>query len=145
MNPRLAAMAALCREVAIPASVLAFAAFGSAGIDNIGAAPIIDRLAPLLTADATFADKPPPTASSAADHVVAADVVAASQSITEAPAADPRSVARQPEPVVTAALTDSSEMLPPETPPDQVAKTNTTIREPEDAIPAVGSTEVIDE
>ena len=145
MNPRLAAMAALCREVAIPASVLAFAAFGSAGIDNIGAAPIIDRLAPLLTADATFADKPPPTASSAADHVVAADVVAASRSITEAPAADPRPVAREPEPVVTAALTDSLEMLPPETPPDQVAKANMATREPEDAIPAVGSTEVIDE
>jgi hypothetical protein len=145
MNPRLAAMAALCREVAIPASVLAFAAFSSAGIDNIGAAPIVDRLAPLLTADATFADRPPPTASSAAADVVAADVVAASQSITEAPAADPRPVAREPEPVVTAALTDSSEMLPPETPPDQVAKTNMATREPEDAIPAVGSTEVLDE
>jgi hypothetical protein len=145
MNPRLAAMAALCREVAIPASVLAFAAFGSAGIDNIGAAPIIDRLAPLLKADATFADRPPPIASSAADDVVAADVVAASQSITEAPAADPKPVAREPEPVVTAALTDSSEMLPPETPPDQVAKTNMATREPEDAIPAVGSTEVLDE
>jgi D-alanyl-D-alanine carboxypeptidase len=145
MNPRLAAMAALCREVAIPASVLAFAAFSSAGIDNIGAAPIVDRLAPLLTADATFADRPPPTASSAAADVVAADVVAASQSITEAPAADPRPVAREPEPVVTAALTDSSEMLPSETPPDQVAKTNMATREPEDAIPAVGSTEVLDE
>jgi D-alanyl-D-alanine carboxypeptidase len=145
MNPRLAAMAALCREVAIPASVLAFAAFGSAGIDNIGAAPIIDRLAPLLTADATFADRPPPIASSAADDVVAADVVAASRSITEAPAADPKPVAREPEPVVTAALTDSSEMLPPENPPDQVAKTNMATREPEDAIPAVGSTEVLDE
>ena len=145
MNPRLAAMAALCREVALPASVLAFAAFSSAGIDNIGAAPIVDRLAPLLTADATFADRPPPTASSAAADVVAADVVAASQSITEAPAADPRPVAREPEPVVTAALTDSLEMLPPETPPDQVAKANMATREPEDAIPAVGSTEVIDE
>jgi D-alanyl-D-alanine carboxypeptidase len=125
--------------------VLAFAAFSSAGIDNIGAAPIVDRLAPLLTADATFADRPPPTASSAAADVVAADVVAASQSITEAPAADPRPVAREPEPVVTAALTDSSEMLPSETPPDQVAKTNMATREPEDAIPAVGSTEVLDE
>jgi hypothetical protein len=140
MNPRLAAMAALCREVAIPASVLAFAAFGSAGIDNIGAAPIVDRLAPLLTADATFADRPPPIESRAAD-----DVVAASRSITEAPAADPRPVAREPEPVVTAALTDSSEMLPPETPPDQVAKANMATREPKDAIPPVGSTEVLDE
>jgi hypothetical protein len=139
MNPRLAAMAALCREVAIPASVLAFAAFGSAGIDNTGAAPIIDRVAPLLAADATFADKPPPIASSSADAVVA------SRSITEATAADPGPAAREPESTVTAALTDSSEMLPPETPPDQVAKTNMATREPEAAIPAVGSTEVLDE
>ncbi len=36
-------------------------------------------------------------------------------------------------------------MLPPETPPDQVAKTNMATREPEDAIPAVGSTGVLDE
>ena len=139
MNPRLAAMAALCREVAIPASVLAFAAFSSAGIDNTGAAPIIDRVAPLLAADATFADKPPPIASSSADAVVA------SRSITEATAAEPRPVAREPEPVVTVALTDSSEMLPPETPPDQVVKTNMATREPEAAIPAAGSIEVLDE
>jgi D-alanyl-D-alanine carboxypeptidase len=151
MNPRLAAMAALCREVAIPASVLAFAAFSSAGIDNIGAAPIVDRLAPLLTADATFADRPPPIESSAADRPppiessAADDVVAVSRSITEAPAADPRPVAREPEPVVAAALTDSSEMLPPETPPDQVVKTNMATREPEAAIPAAGSIEVLDE
>ena len=45
MNPRLASMAALCREVAIPASVVAFAAFGPTLIDSIGAAPIVDRLA----------------------------------------------------------------------------------------------------
>jgi hypothetical protein len=139
MNPRLAAMAALCREVAIPASVLAFAAFGSAGIDGIGAASIVDHLAPLLAADAAFADKPPPIASSAAD------VVVASRSTVEVTAAEPRPVAREPEPVVTAALTDSSEMLTPETPPDQVAKTNVAAREPDEIIPAVGSTEVLDE
>jgi hypothetical protein len=135
MNPRLAAMAALCREVAIPASVLAFAAFGSAGIDNIGAAPIANRVIPLLAADATFADKPPPIASSSAGAMVA------SQSITEAAASAP--APREPEPVVIAALTDSSEMLPPETLP--AAKTNMATREPDDAIPAVGSTEALDE
>ena len=139
MNPRLAAMAALCREVAIPASVLAFAAFGSAGIDGIGAASIVDHLAPLLAADAAFADKPPPIASSATE------VVVASRSTTEVPAAEPRPAAREPEPVVTAALTDSSEILAPETPPDQVAKTNVAAREPDETIPAVGSTEVLDE
>ena len=144
MNPRLAAMASLCREVAIPASVLAFAAFGSAGIDNTGAAPIVDRVAPLLAADATFADKPPPIASSPADAVVA------NQSIPEATAAEPKPEAREPESAVTAALTNSSEMLPPETPPleilpDQAAKTNIATREPEAAIPAAGSIEVLDE
>jgi hypothetical protein len=139
MNPRLAAMAALCREVAIPASVLAFAAFGSAGIDSTGAASIVDHLAPLLAADAAFAGKPPPIASSAAE------VVVASRSTTEVPAAEPRPAAREPEPVATAARTDSSEMLTPETPPDQAAKTDVATREPDETIPAVGSTEVLDE
>jgi hypothetical protein len=149
MNPRLAAMASLCREVAIPASVLAFAAFGSVEIGNTGAAPITDRVAPLLAADATFADKPPPIASSPADAGVAG------QSIPEATAAEPKPAAREPESAVIAALNDSSEMLPPETPlpetllpqtlPDQVAKTNMAAREPEAAIPAAGSIEVLDE
>ena len=139
MNPRLAAMAALCREVAIPASVLAFAAFGSAGIDSTGAAPIADRLAPLLAADAAFADKPPPIASGAAD------VAVASRSTMEVTAADAIRRPREPEPIVTAALTDSSEMLAPETPPDQAAKTNVAAREPGETNPAVGSTEVLDE
>jgi hypothetical protein len=139
MNPRLAAMAALCREVAIPASVLAFAAFGSAGIDSTGAASIVDHFAPLLAAEAAFADKPPPIVSSTAD------VVVASRSATEVTAAEPSPVAREPEPVVTAVLTDSSEILAPEIPPDQVAKTDVATREPDETIPAVGSTEVHDE
>jgi D-alanyl-D-alanine carboxypeptidase len=144
MNPRLAAMASLCREVAIPASVLAFAAFGSAEIGNTGAAPFTDRVAPLLAADAAFGDKPPPIASSPADAVVAG------QSIPETTAAEQKTEAREPESAVTAALTHSSEMLPPETPlpetlPDQTAKTNLATREPEAVIPAAGSIEVLDE
>ena len=68
MNPRLPAMAALCREIAIPASVLAWsAAGGSAGINNAGAAPLVDRPAFSITADATFADELPPIALGAAD------------------------------------------------------------------------------
>ena len=60
MNPRVATLAALCREIAIPASVLAWlAAVGSAGFDNTGAAPIVDSLAPSLPAATKFADKPP--------------------------------------------------------------------------------------
>jgi len=140
MNPRLAAMAVLCREVAMPASVLAWlAAFGSAGIDNSGAAPILNRLAPSLTADAEFAEQLQRI------EFGAADVVNTSTSVTEVAAADnPTPASHEPEPVVTAALTDSPEMLRPETPPESIAKSIAT-RESGDANRAVGSTEVLDE
>jgi D-alanyl-D-alanine carboxypeptidase len=137
MNPRLAAMAALCREVAIPASVLAWiAVFGSAGIDNTGAAPIVERPASSLTAVARFADKLPPIS------LAAANAVAASRSMTETAAAEATPASHQPEPIVTAALTDSSEVLP--TSPELAAKSPAT-REPGDANPALDSTEVLDE
>ena len=160
MKSRLAAIAALGRELAIPASVLAsIAAFGSAGFDNSGAAPIVDRLVPLLAANATFSDKPPPIAFDSAE------VVTAVSSATETEPADPAPGAQElvaqepavqePEPIVTAALTDPSETLAPETPPVQVAKTdaattntattNTPTREPVDANRGLDSTEVLDE
>jgi hypothetical protein len=104
MNPRLAAAAALCREVAIPASVLAWiAAFGFAGIDSTGAAAIVDRLVPLLTADANIADKLQPIA------LGAANVETADRSIAETLAAGATLAAHKPNPIITAALTDSSE------------------------------------
>jgi hypothetical protein len=164
MNPRLTAVVALCRELAIPVSVLVWlAVFGS------GVAPIVDRLVPSLAADASFADKPKPIAVDAADVVTAsrpvtepaiADVAIASQPVAEPAVADaaPASQepaatpAKEPEPIVTAALTDSSEVLPPETPLEPVAKMGTAIpepetaaREPEQANRGVGSTEVLDE
>jgi hypothetical protein len=140
MNPRLAAMAALCREVALPASVLAWlAAFGPVGIDNTGAAPIVDRLVPSRTADAKFADNLLPIAFGTAD------VMTASRSVTEALAAEATPASHELEPIVTAALTDSSETLRPETAPEPVAKMSTATREPDEANRAVGSTEVLDE
>jgi hypothetical protein len=153
MNPRLAAIAALCREVAIPASVLAsIAAFGFPGFNHTGAGPSVDRLAPLLAANATFADKPQPIASATAD------IVAANRSVTEATATDvtPAPLEPEPKPIVTAALTDSSEMLSPEALPEPAAKISTAAREPDSAKPdvvnkpdavnkAAGSIEVLDE
>jgi hypothetical protein len=140
MTPRLAAMAALCREVAIPASVFAWlAAFGSAGIYHTGAAPIVDRLAPALAADVQVADKPQPIA------FAAADVVTASRSIAEPAAADATPASHQPEPIVTAALTDSSETLRPETPPEQVPEISKAAPEPAGAGQAVDSTDAFDE
>jgi hypothetical protein len=165
MNPRLAAMAALGQEVAIPALVLAWiAAFGSVG----GAASIVERPAPsppavtkfadklppvsLATAAAVapsrpvteFADKLPPITLAAADTVAAADAVAPSRSVTEMAAAGATPASHEPDPIVTAALSDSSEMLPSETSPEQAAESLAT-REPGDANPAVDSTEVVDE
>jgi len=141
MNLRLTALAALCREAAIPASVLVWlVAFGS------GAAPIVDRLVPSLTADASIADKPAPIA------VAAADVVTASRPVMEPAVAGATPVLHEPEPIVTAVLTDSSEMLPPETSPEPAAKISTATPEPETATPepreadrGVDSTEVLDE
>jgi hypothetical protein len=134
MNPRMTAIAALCREVAIPASVFVWVAtFGS------GAAPIVDRLLPSLAADASFADKLPPIASGSAD------VATAGRPVMETAVADATTAWHAPEPIVTAALTDSSEMLPPETSPEPAAQTITATPEPGIAHHAVGSTEVLDE
>ncbi len=139
MNLRLDAMSALCREVAIPASVLAFiAAFGSAGIDNTGAALIVERPAPPLAA-AELADKLPPIS------LAAADAVAASRSVSETAAAAATPASHEPEPIVTAALTDSSERLPPETSTEEQVAKSLASREHGDANPAVGSTEILDE
>jgi hypothetical protein len=159
MNPRLAAMAALGREVAIPALVLAWIAVsGSAG----GAAPIVERPAPSLIAVAKFADKLPSISLATTDAaapgrsvtefadklapitLASADAVAPGRPVTETVAAEATPASHEPDPIVTAALTDSSEMLPSETSPEQVAK-SPAIREPGDASPAVDSSEVVDE
>jgi hypothetical protein len=169
MNPRLATMAALCREVALPALVLAWLATdGSAGIRNTGAAPIVNRLAPSLAANADFADKPRPVAVSKADFAIPAvqsleiaadkaqpiaveksDVVTAGAPVMGA-VAEPAPAAQEPKPIVVAALTDSSEMLPQATPPAQAAATSTAGAEPadaksSDARPSLDSTEILDE
>ena len=134
MNPRLAALTTLCRELAIPASIFVWLAMlGS------GAAPMVDRLAPSLAADASFADKLPPIA------VGTAGVVAASQSVTETADVVTTPASREQEPIVTAALTDSSETLPHETPPEQAAETSTATPGSGAANQEVGSTEVLDE
>jgi hypothetical protein len=147
MNLRLVAMAALCRELAIPASVLAWlAVFGSAGIDNTRAATIVSRFAPSLAADASFAGKIQPIAFGNPE------VMNPGRSGVEAAAPDAAPALQAPEPIVTAALTDSSETLRPEAPQEQVTEPSLATREPGDANQAhgdpshaIGSTEVLDE
>jgi hypothetical protein len=144
MNLRLATLAGFCGEVALPASVMVWmVASGLAGADSSAAAPIIDRLAQSLTADANFADKPQPFAPRTID------VVTASKPVTEPAIADVPPAAQQPEPVATAALTDSAQTLPPENPPQPEAKTIVAALEPADVGPgdasqASGSTEAHD-
>jgi hypothetical protein len=59
MNPqRLAMIAALSREVAVPSLVvLCIAGFGPAGLEKTGAAPAVNRIAPSLAANTDFAGK----------------------------------------------------------------------------------------
>src|ERR1700730_3688330 len=63
-NPRLATRAELCRETVLPASVLACLALGAADVEYTKAAskaaPVVNRIAPALAADARAARQPLP-------------------------------------------------------------------------------------
>jgi hypothetical protein len=130
MNPRRFATvaAALCGTVVLAGWVVAWlAGFGSAGI-NTGAAPIEDRRAPSLAADAELADASRATAMGNA-AVANADVATAAESVTG-----------------TATNTTSASDEPaPETPPVQVATASTPDPVPNDAKEAVSSIEILDE
>lgn len=173
MNPRLAAMAVWGREVAIPALVFAWIGTSSfAAIDNTRAAPVVERLAPSLAADAKFTDKftdnkltdtkltdkPPAVASATIDFPPPSDLSLASIPATVAVTSDatPAPASHEPEPIVTASLTDPSEMLRPETPPEPAANPDAVnpgvaSREPGDVNPGsqanknVDTIEVLDE
>jgi hypothetical protein len=178
MSPRLAAVTVLCRELAIPALVLAWiGAFGPAGIDYTAAAPVRTAVAPVavrhanspansLYAEAKPADadakpaanfrsdadaKPVAEAKSAAEAKpvteikpvaetksadqlpimsTAADEVAVTRSMAEAPAATPPPALRQPEPTteakaaVTEAIADAkpdADAKPADNPPITLA------------------------
>jgi hypothetical protein len=136
VNQRLASITALCREAAVPALVVALIAlYGPAG--NTAAAPVADRLTPPLsvTAGAKLADKLPSIALGAADLETARKSVTASQTDDATPAA------QELKPVVTAALTDTSEVLRPETPPVQSLEVNVTGSIPGAAGSAIGAAE----
>ena len=144
MNPRRFATvaAALCRTVVLAGWVVAWpASVGSAGIENTGAAPIEDRRAPSLTADAELADAPQATAMGNA-AIANADLATATESVTGT-ATDTTTASDEPESIVEAALPVSSQMLPPETTPVQVVTTPDPV--PNDAQEAVSSVGILDE
>jgi hypothetical protein len=198
MNPRLAAMAVLGREVAIPALVLAWIGTSSfAAIDKPPAGPVVERLAPSLAADAKFPEKIadtrapdskseakladasipavnapdvnsvikptdipvgpvgaklPQLASAAPDFPPPSDLSLSSgpslasipATVAVTPDATPAPASHDPEPIVTAALTDTSEKLTPDAPPGVAGNADapdqsTTMRS------EVGSVQVLDE
>jgi len=112
------------------------AGFGSAGIKNTAAAPIVDRPPPSLTADAAVANAPQPSAMANA-AINRADMAALTTTTPVAP--------DEPESITKAALTDSSHTMPPETPLAQVATANTSDPLPNDDKNAVSAIEVHDE
>ena len=146
MNPRRFAnvAAALCGTVVLAGWVVAWpVGFGSAGIENTGAAPIEDRRAPSLAADAELANALQATAMGNA-AIANANVVTAAEPVTET-ATDTAAASVEPASIVEAGLPDSSQMLPSETPPAQVATASTPDPVPNDARETVSRIEILDE
>jgi hypothetical protein len=152
MNPqRFAIVAAVLCEMAF---VACLAGFGSTGTEDSGAVPIAEPPSPSLTADAapiTATDSTEVVAGSVmpTDKAVALDEpesIAQSAETTEKSVTSDGVVSDQAESTVQAALTDSSQLPPPETPPPvQVATTNTPDPGCDDARAAVSSIEIVDE
>jgi hypothetical protein len=146
MNPRRfpTVGAALCGTVVLAIWLLAsFAVLSSAGIERTGAVPVEDRRAPSLAADAELADAPQATAMGNA-AVANADVATAAEPVTGT-ATEMTPASDEPKSIVEAALPASSQMLPPETPPVQVATASTPDPVPNDVKEPVRSIEILDE
>jgi hypothetical protein len=144
MNPRRSATVA---AVLCGTGVVAwFAGFGSAGIEN-AAAPTLDRLAPFLAADVELADAPDAPQPTAIGNAGTANVdVAGAIELVRGTLTDTTAASDEPKSIVEAALTNSSQMLPPETPPVQVATASTPNAvlqdDPKDAMRSI---EILDE
>src|SRR6266850_4332067 len=144
MNPRRFAQVttALCGTVGLAGWVVAsLTGVGSVGIENAGAVSIEDHPSPSLTAEVV--DAPQATASGNIT-VASADVAAVAESVTGT-AADTTAASDQPKSILEAALPDSSQVLPPETPPVQVATANTPDPVLNDAKEALNTIETLEE
>jgi len=150
MNPRrFATGATACGTVVLAGWVIAWlAGFGSAGIENPGAVPIEDRRAASLAADVEFANAPQTIAMSNAAvvkvDVAKADVATAVESVTGT-ASDTTAVSDEPESIIWAPLPNSPQVLPPQSPPVQMATASTPDPVPNDAKEATSSIEILDE
>jgi hypothetical protein len=139
MNPRRFAAIAATLTVALAGWIVVWlAGFGSAGVDNSGAAPIMDRPTS-LAADTERADPQRATAMRNA-AVDGALVGAPAEAVT---AAETRAASEEPKSIAEAALAASSQMRPPETPPVQVATAS--MPDPVPNKEAGSSIEILDE
>ena len=102
---------------------------------------LLDRAVPALTADAELAD---PLHATALGSTAGGSADVAATSVTGT-AADTTAASDEPASIVEAALTYWSQMLPPETPPVQVATANTAYPTPKADKNAVSSIEVLGE
>jgi hypothetical protein len=139
MNPRVAAVAAASTVVLAGWVVAWLAGFGSAGIENTGASPVVENNPLSLAADAELAD---------GLRATAIDNAAAESTETATPAgsaADTSATSDGPESAGEAALTDSSQLLEPQTQSVQVATAGTPDPAPDGTKPAVSSIEIPDE
>src|SRR6266852_5570923 len=144
MNPRRFAQVttALCGTVGLAGWVVAsLTGVGSVDIENAGAVSIEDHPSPSLTAEVVDA----PQATASGNIAVASADVAAIAELVTGTAADTTAASDQPKSTVEAALPDSSQVLPPETPPVQVATANTPDPVLNDAKEAVNTIETLEE
>jgi hypothetical protein len=117
-----------------------FAGFASAGTENT-TAPTLNHLTPFLTADFGLADATQPTAMDNAG-IGNVDVTKTAEPVREM--ATDKTVPRdEPKPIVEAALTESSEVLPSEAPQTATASTPNAV--PENTKDVVNSIEILDE
>jgi hypothetical protein len=146
MNPRRSAKVAavLCGAIVLAGWVVAWiAGFGSASIENASAVPIEERRAPSLTAGVELADASQTTTLGNA-AIANTDVATAAEPVTET-ATDTTPVSDEPKSIVEAALPDSSQMPPPESPPVQVATARMPDPVHDDLKEAVSSIEIPEE
>ena len=127
-------------------AIAGLAGFGSARIENAaGALPIEVRHPPTLIADAQHANAPPAVATGSA-AVANADVATPAEPVTKTTLDKTVLASADPASAVELALPDPSPVLPPETPPVQVATANPSDLLPEEIKEApVSSIEIVDE
>jgi hypothetical protein len=146
MNPQRSATVAVAFYPSVIIAgwaVVSLAGIGSPRIENSGAAHVVDRLVPSLTANVEFATAPRPAAMSyaAAGYVDAATTA----EFTARPVTDTTTAADEPQPVVVAALTDPAEILPPEIPPALAPAASTADALPHDAATPADRIEIVGE